>query len=164
MKPLEPPDTHHLSSAEGWFELGDYVSANEELEKITPALRGHPDVLDARWRISARSHRWDVCLDIGQAILKINPECEIGWVRTAQAFHGLKDYRQAFDVLFPAVAKFPDSAVVKYDLACYHCLLGRLDEARGLLVEAFKTGGQKLKLYALSDPDLAPLRAMIGNL
>ena len=48
MKPLTPPDSFHLKAAEGWFELGNHLEANEELEKIAPKLRVHPDVLEIR--------------------------------------------------------------------------------------------------------------------
>jgi hypothetical protein len=42
MKSLEQADRVHLNAAEGWFGLGDLVSASDELEKITPAFRAHP--------------------------------------------------------------------------------------------------------------------------
>jgi len=45
MKPLSPPDSHHLSAATGWLELGNWQEANEELEEITPELRPHPHAL-----------------------------------------------------------------------------------------------------------------------
>jgi hypothetical protein len=48
MKPLEPPDSLHLQAAQGWLELGSHIEANEELEKIAPQLRAHPDVLKVR--------------------------------------------------------------------------------------------------------------------
>ena len=51
--PLEPPDSIHLKAAEGWLELGNQPEANEELEKIAPELRVHPDVLEIRWQIYA---------------------------------------------------------------------------------------------------------------
>ena len=37
VKPLAPPDTHHLRAALGWLELGNHVEANAELEQITRA-------------------------------------------------------------------------------------------------------------------------------
>ena len=49
--PLEMPDRFHLEAAEGWIGLGDYGSADDELEQISPATRLHPDVLQLRWRI-----------------------------------------------------------------------------------------------------------------
>ena len=45
----------HLKAAAGWIQLGDYDSANDELEKIRAEWRAHPDVLDLRWFIY--SHR-----------------------------------------------------------------------------------------------------------
>ena len=36
MNPLPLPDQQHLNAAEGWLGLGDHLSANEELEQITP--------------------------------------------------------------------------------------------------------------------------------
>jgi hypothetical protein len=52
MKPLEPPDTLHLQAAQGWPELGNYIEANEELEKIMPQLRSKGAGLHVRRRRS----------------------------------------------------------------------------------------------------------------
>jgi hypothetical protein len=41
----------HIQAAEGWLDLGDWQSANEELENVTPRLRAHPAVLEMRFRI-----------------------------------------------------------------------------------------------------------------
>jgi len=40
IKPLELHDKRHLEAAQGWFELGNCIEATEELEQITPKLRG----------------------------------------------------------------------------------------------------------------------------
>lgn len=48
LKPLEPPDSIHLNAAQGWFELGDLVSASDELEEISAKSRAHPAVLKMR--------------------------------------------------------------------------------------------------------------------
>ena len=63
-------DKRHLEAAEGWLELGLHLEANEELEKITPQLRGHPDALELRWHIFAKEKKWEACVDIAEA--KIN--------------------------------------------------------------------------------------------
>jgi uncharacterized protein YceK len=44
VKPLAPPDNHHLKAAGGWIELGNYLDANEELEfgvgnELSPQVR-----------------------------------------------------------------------------------------------------------------------------
>jgi len=72
MKPLEPPDSMHLNAAEGWLELGNHPEANEELEKVTPSLRAHPDVLATRWHIYAHARNWGACVDIAAAIIQLD--------------------------------------------------------------------------------------------
>ena len=39
IRPLAPPDSHHLLAAQGWLELGNHLEANAELEQIAPRLR-----------------------------------------------------------------------------------------------------------------------------
>jgi hypothetical protein len=63
MQHFEPPDTFHLEAAHGWLELGNHIEADKELDRITPQLRVHPDVLDIRWQIDARAKKWDACVD-----------------------------------------------------------------------------------------------------
>ena len=41
---LQHPDPMHLEAAAGWIQLGDYDSANDELEKIRAEWRAHPDL------------------------------------------------------------------------------------------------------------------------
>jgi hypothetical protein len=52
----------------------------------------------------------------------------------------------------------PELWEISYNLACYTCQLGRLDEARQWFHRALTLGDEKaIKLEALDDPDLAPL-------
>ena len=78
VKPLEPPDSLHLEAAEGWLELGNHVEANEELEKITPQLRVHPDVLELRWQIHAAANQWEAALNIAAALVQLAPDDPVG--------------------------------------------------------------------------------------
>lgn len=62
------------------------------------------------------------------------------------------------------VENFPDDPTIRYNLACYECQLGRLEQAKSWLKTAFKLGGAKqFKLMALEDPDLEPLWKDIGD-
>ncbi|MDB6018136.1 MAG: hypothetical protein JWR19_2625 [Pedosphaera sp.] len=80
MNPLTPPNTHHLIAAQGWLELGNPVEANEELEKITPALRAHPNVLEIRWQIYAKTKKWEACVDLGNALVNATPDLPESWI------------------------------------------------------------------------------------
>ena len=165
MKPLEPPDTLHLQAAQGWLELGNHIEANEELERITPQLRAHPGVLKVRWEIYAAAKKWEATLDIAAALIQLDPDDPLGWVHRSYALHELKRTAEARDNLLRVVDRFPISATMRYNLACYECQLGRLEQAKGWLENAFRLGdAKKMKLRALDDHDLEPLWKQIGEI
>ena len=150
----------HLLAAEGWLELGDGQSANDELDNVTPRFRAHPDVLEIRWEIYAEDSNWIACVDIGKALTQLAPDRAVAWIHHAFALHEMKRTLEAFDVLSPAAPRFPGEPTIPYNLACYTCQLGRRVDSEGWLEKAFALGNAKeIKLQALDDPDLAPLWA-----
>jgi tetratricopeptide (TPR) repeat protein len=164
IKPLDLHDQRHLEAAEGWIELGNHLEANEELEQITPELRGHPDVLEIRWQIYAKAKKWDAALDLASALIQLVPELPLGWVHRSYCLHELKRSEEARDNLLRVVDKFPEDPIMRYNLAWYECQLGRLEQARNWLEKAFDLGhSRKIKWMALEDPDLEPLWRKIGE-
>jgi tetratricopeptide (TPR) repeat protein len=163
MKPLSPPDSHHLSAATGWLELGNWQEANEELEEITPELRSHPHALVVRYEICAKAGNWELAADVARAITIRAPELAFGWVRWSFALHELKRTKEAYERLRPLIDRFPREWMMRYNLACYACQLGNLKEAWGWLEKAFELGGSKVKLLALGDKDLEPFWTKIGQ-
>ena len=148
----------HLLAAQGWLDLGDGQSANDELDNITPTFRAHPDVLETRWEIYAADCNWIACVDIGKALTQLAPQRAVAWIHHAFALHEMKRTLEAFDVLSPVARRFPSEPTIPYNLACYTCQLGRRAEAEGWLTKAFALGNAKeIKLQAMDDPDLAPL-------
>src|ERR1039458_4565684 len=147
MKELEFHDQRHLEAAEGWLGLGNQIEAFEELERISPQLRVHPDVLEIRWQIYAKGKKWEACVNIARAIAKLAPSHPNGWFHLAYSLHELKRTKEARDVLIPIVDEFPKEDFMRYNLACYACQLGNLKEARQWLEKAFAIGDSKqLKL------------------
>lgn len=164
-RPLQPPDSLHLEAAHGWLELGNHIEADVELDKITPQLRAHPDVLKARWDVYATARKWETALDIASAIIQLAPDDPIGWVNRSYVLHELKRTPDARDNLLRVVDRFPESATMRYNLACYECQLGHLDLAKAWLEKAFEIGNaREMKLAALDDSDLEPLWRAIGSL
>jgi tetratricopeptide (TPR) repeat protein len=156
--PVEPPDSHYLLAAIGWLELGNLQEALVELEGITPRFNRHPEVLDARWQILARQENWHECVETASKIILQAPEKALGWIHRSYALHELKRTLEARDNLLPVVDRFPEEALIRYNLACYECQLARLDEARSWLRKAIKIGGKKdIRAMALQDADLQPL-------
>ncbi len=160
MKGLQPPNSLHLVAAHGWLELGDHVAAFEELKKIEPELRGHPDVLEVRAVIYAKAEKWDFCVEIGSALVRIAPERPSGWLKRSHALQQLGKTQDAYDQLKPAQERFKDEWMPLYNLACYACVLGNITEARELIEAAIELGGSAVKLRALEDQEL--LRVWAG--
>ena len=127
------------------------------MEKVTPTLRAHPDVLELRWQIYAKEKKWEACVDIATAVIKLAPENCNGWVHRSFALHELKRTKEAFDLLLPAADQFPRVWTVPYNLACYCAQLGRLDECQEWFKEAMAIDEQTVKRAAIDDPDLKPL-------
>ncbi len=158
MKRLEPPDSIRLQAAEGWLELGDPQEAIAELEGICEKFQSHPDVLEVRWQICARTKDWQACLRISKGIMQRAPGRLSGWLNFSFALHELKMTKQAWDTLFSVADKFPNEPTLAYNLACYAAQLGREWEAEQWFKQALKVGEPKvLKPLALADPDLRSL-------
>ena len=157
MNNLDYPDSLHLEAARGWCELHAFLDANEELEKIAPALRAHPQVLEVRWQIHANLGQWEDALNIATALVDMRPNRVDGWIYRASSLVELGRHPEAHELLTEAVRQFPKDEIALYDLACVCCALGRIEAACAWLGKAIEVGGEELKLRALEDPDLAPV-------
>jgi len=121
--------------------------------------------LEVRWQIYAKAKKWDAALDIASALIQLVPEHPLGWVHRSYCLHELKKTEEARENLLRVVDKFPQDQIMRYNLACYECKLGRLEQAKSLLEKAFELGDpKKIKLMALEDPDLEPLWREIGRI
>jgi len=164
---LEPPDIHRLNAALGWLGLGSPADARVELDAISPAQQFHPDVLEARWLLCAHEKSWLDALVVADCELASAPDDPGGWLHKAYALRRVKGggLMQAWDALLPAAEKFPNEAVIAFNLACYACQLKDLEGARNWLKRAVETGGRDvIRKMALEDDDLKPLWAEIKNL
>ncbi len=164
---LEPPDSHYLNAALGWLGLGRRDDARAELDRVSPSLQEHPDVLEAWWMLHAEEKCWEAALDVARKLLRHAPDRADGWLHQAYALRRAPSgsLKQASEALKPAAEKFPREPIIPYNLACYACQLHQLDEARRWLRRALRVGGrEQIQRMALEDPDLEPLREEIRRL
>jgi tetratricopeptide (TPR) repeat protein len=68
MKTLPKTVLGRMEAAEAWLDLGDWRSANEELEALPPELRSHPRALGLRARVYALAGKHEVALEIGEQL------------------------------------------------------------------------------------------------
>lgn len=160
MKPIEPPDSHFLSAAVGWMELGNPAEAKAELAQLRPGLMEHPDVLEVRWLLSASEQNWNEGLIIARLLVERAPERASGWLHLAYALRRVPSggIQQAWSALVPAFDKFPKEPIISYNLSCYACQMNQLDLARSWLDRATGLAGKDaIRHMALCDEDLRPL-------
>jgi Flp pilus assembly protein TadD len=167
MSAPQPPDSHHLSAAIGWLELGNPREAKIELDRISSDTRQHPDVLEVTWLICVEQDDWSQGLAVANALVEADPERPSGWLHRAYSLRRLTTggLKAAADALRPAYDKFPKEPVIAFNLSCYACQMGLLDDARAWLQRAIQSGSpETIKLMALRDPDLKSLWAEIDKL
>lgn len=158
MNDLPHPNDRHLEAAEGWLGLGSWREASGELEQIQPEFQAHPSVLEMRYKIHAEAKRWDLAVEVAKAVRELLPDQPWGHFYTAFALHELKRTQEAYATLKTVVEKFPEEQIMRYNLACYACQMGSLEEAMQWLKQALElTGKQDMLQLALEDPDLEPL-------
>jgi Flp pilus assembly protein TadD len=161
---LEMSDVHRLRAVSGWIDLGNLVEAELELGQIPARRRHHPDVLETEWLLTAARRDWNRSLTIAELLVSVAPDRPGGWIHRAFALRRAEGggLTRAREVLLEAHARFPEEAVIPYNLACYAAQLGEIEDARRWLDTARQRGGTPLiRDMALADSDLLPLREEI---
>lgn len=160
---MESPDfsmMHKLSSVIGWVELGNFGEAEAELSALERDFPDHTDVLELRWLLHSLKQEWELGLEVAKRLVELKPDEPAGWLHRAYALRRVKEggLQEAWQALLPAWKRFPQEGTIAYNLACYACQMGRLDEARSMLDQAARVGGkERIKEMGLNDRDLEVL-------
>lgn len=160
--PLEPEDQIHLEAAHGYVDLGMFLDANEELEKIDPDVRHVPEVLALRLCIYQKLEKWDLMQAVALKLTRYDPS-EAQWaINLAFAIRRSSSIPAAKAILEDFLKLNGLEPRVQYTLACYECQLGHVAKAKEYLSEVF-TVAPELRMRALDDEDLEPLWDMLGQ-
>lgn len=87
---------------------------------------------------------------------KIEPDDVGHHLNMAYAVRRFRSESEAADILSLALRRYYDDALIRYNLACYWCVMGRVEEAREMLETAFKKDSS-LRELAETEEDLAAL-------
>ena len=136
----------------------------------------HPDTLDAMHNLAnsyRRAGRLEGALGMSEEVLRLrrdklgadHPDTLSAMNNLAVTLNALGRLPDALSLLRKASAESPvvHAGVVRYNLACYECLSGNLNEAKRLITEELATDPEK-KERALSDEYLAAIRDYIASL
>ena len=113
----------------------------------------------------AKAECWPKCEEVAEEIIVLEPESTFGWIHRSYALHEQKLTGTARLKLLPAAELFPKDITIRYNLACYECVLGNMSRAKLHLAEAFNLAHDQnctdeWKKQMLGDPDLKPLWEM----
>ena len=167
MAPLPPPHDRTHNAALGWLGLGLTAEAQAELDQLPTELQTHRLVLDAQFAIHAENTAWEVAFLVADMSVRLHPEDAGGWIQRAFAARRKVGggVEAAFELLLPAVAKFPGELTVPYNLACYCAQQDQLTEAWRWYRTARRLGPPSaVRQMALKDEDLRPLWIQIAQL
>jgi len=156
MPPLHPQDRHQLAAALGYFELEMIGEALEALDGLSPEAGAHRDVLALRLMVLQKAGNWSKAQDTAARLTLLEP-ADPGWaIALAYATRRADGIERAQEILRDARTLHPDEALIHFNLACYACQMGRLEEARESLQAAFALDSD-LRAQARSDADLKSL-------
>ena len=169
MSNLTEQDRKCIKAAEGWLELGDHVTAFEELESVEPLHRADPIVLSLRYRIFAKAGTWASAFAVADGLARLAPKRFEVFIWRSYAARRMPGggVERAMELLLDVVDDFPDEPLPPFNLACYSSVLGRMKEARQWLHVAFEVSERRgqaaeWKKKAMDEPDLDLLRRDYG--
>lgn len=148
----------HLAYAVGYLDLHLSAEARAELAGLSAEFLATPPVLALRIEIAMAECAWPEVIELAPTLIAHDSSEERPWVAWAYALRELQQIADAQETLLTAarlVAK--PSVLIDYNLACYACLLGELDDARRLLASVFARD-KSWREAARTDPDLSALR------
>jgi tetratricopeptide (TPR) repeat protein len=152
-----------LLAAIGFMELGMFQESVEELESLPPEVRESPMVLAVWLDLYQSWQKWTEALAVASRLFEAEPENPDWRVALAYSTRRTRGLLFAREILLEAVGKFPNCAIIHFNLGCYAAQLGFLEEARGRIHEAIRLD-KHCEQLAETDPDLSPLRDQSAGL
>ena len=121
--PLEHEDHIHLTAAQGYCELGMFLDADGELEKIEPDVRHLPEVLGVRVEIFRHLEKWDLMQAVAKKLAVDWDGDPQWWVCWAFATRRAESIEAARRILQLAFTNHPNSAIIQYKTFGSKCCL-----------------------------------------
>jgi len=147
-----------ILAAQGYLELGMIDDGSRELDMIKTELRAETDVLAVRIDIFLATEKWDEMVAVAKLLAEREPEDANWWIQWAYAARRRTSLEAARDILWESEGHHPRNATIQFNLGCYECQLGQLQESKWRLSQAIAMD-RSLKMDVLDEPDLEPLWA-----
>lgn len=148
----------HLSYAQGYLELGLVAEAAAELERIPAPHNQEPGVIAVRMSVLHEQKDWATLAAVAGDFVRRAPGEPSAWVTWAYATRRSDSLAAAERILLEAETQHPAEPTIQFNLGCYACLRGDLNEARRRVDRAIALEPTFAE-EAATDPDLTALRA-----
>ena len=147
----------HLQRAHGYLELEMYDDAKRELRALPDeepwAKRSKVFFLS----IYQELENWEDAQKFARGLRYEFSEEVDWWIADAYATRRFESINEARTILLEGLALHYEDALIRFNLACYACVIKSHDECMDFLKEAVKRD-DKFKLMALEDDDLIDIR------
>jgi Flp pilus assembly protein TadD len=151
----------HFERAQGWLLLENHAAAEKALRLVPVVFRARAEVQQFRAQLHLSCGQWAKAVPLLRRLRKQNPTDPQHAVSLAFALRRAQSIEAAEKILRVARERFPQEAVIWFNLACYAAQQGRLVETRDLLCEAVKRETAYRDL-AKTDSDLTPFWQAVG--
>jgi len=151
-----------LQEAQGYIELGLLDEAADALEEIIPEKKTHPEVMATRAILYRKAQNWPLLEVVARSLVKTQPGVVAWWVDWAFATRRAMSIKEAEEILIRALNVHPRGAILHFNLGCYACQSGRIEEAKSRIAEAVRLD-KAFQIAALDDPDLEPMWQDLGK-
>lgn len=146
-----------LSHIRGYLELGMLREAEQEFRQIPAEDAQSFEVRFLKALLLQEKKDWPRLADVSEVLVREKPDDPSGWIMWAYAIRRSISIEAAKKILQQAALTHPKEATIQFNLGCYACQQGELDQARNYVTCAIALDAH-FKDAAASDPDLAPLR------
>ena len=147
----------HWERASGYFALEMFDEAERELMALPKEEPWDKNARMLLLAIRQEQENWSFAQDIARGLRLEFPYEADWWVSDAYATRRCDSIESAREILLKGLTLHEDSSIIRYNLACYACVLENLRECMEFLKEAV-VEDEKYKLMALEDDDLKGVR------
>ena len=116
--------------------------------------------VDALFRLKEWTAAAAICLPMTEE----EPSDPGWWIQAAYAQRRARSIQEAEMVLLAGLTRHPANGLILYNLACYSCMQGRIDEARDYFQRAATIDPEQMLTMGARDPDLEGIRPWLLEL
>ncbi len=164
MKEISSQDKMRLDAAEGWILLEALDEAEAEWEALSQDAKNSLEGLKLRYWILSGQKKWEEAADSAQLAIAEDPREAQFWIWLAYAIRRKNDSRSegitnAWKALIEGLKSGARDPIIFFNLACYACQMGSMEEARQWFKKAcFQANSvDEIRKMALEESDLEPL-------